>query len=130
MAKTPINCLDCGAVREVPNACLKLVKRCKPCQTKFNRNNARNRYRKLKGIPEDAPLKKKKAKVENPDQPVQGLCEDGSSGELLSPWGRVQPRSKPSKPAPVRTPEEEARRQEALTRLFDMLGDDSTTDDW
>jgi hypothetical protein len=130
MAKTPINCLDCGAVREVPNACLKLVKRCKPCQAKFNRNNARNRYRKLKGIPEDAPLKKKKKEVAAEVGQVQGLREDGCGGKLLDPWGNVQPRSEPSKPEIVRTPEEEAERQARLAKLFDMIDDGSTVDDW
>jgi hypothetical protein len=100
----------------ITKACLELVKRCKPCQKIFNRDKARNRYRALKGIPLDKPVEKiiKKKKKEKAPEPT--------------PVAAVKEEPKVTKPA--LTPEEEARRQKALAKLFDMLGDDSTDDDW
>lgn len=127
MAKTPIKCVDCGETREVPNACLKLVKRCKPCQAVFNRDAARNRYRKLKGIPLDAPLKKKKKEKSE----VLQVRDVRSDADLLGTEDGimvVQQRRGPR--LPQRTPEEEAAEIKKVASLLDLIDDDSTDDDW
>jgi hypothetical protein len=120
--KEKINCIDCNAERMITKACLGLVKRCKACQKIFNRDRARNRYRELKGIPIDKPVasiikKKEKTVTKEP---------------TISAWGKPVEKAeeKPKKVEPAVTPEEQERRKIALQKLFDMLGDDSTDDDW
>lgn len=112
--KVKINCEDCGTERMITKACLSLVKRCKPCQKIFNRNRARNRYRELKGIPLDKPIVSVIKKKEKAPEPVKA--------EVVE--------EKPKKIEPAVTPEEQERRKKALQKLFEMLGDDSTDDDW
>lgn len=115
--KHKIECVDCGAERLVTKACLNLVSRCKPCQKIFNRDRARNRYREIKGIPLD--------------KPVVGLIKP--KAEKAAPVTFPEPvaaEEEPKKVEPAVTPEEQERRRKALERLFEMLGDDSTVDDW
>ena len=114
--KVTINCVDCDAERMITKACLELVKRCKPCQKIFNRDKARNRYRALKGIPLDKPIVKLIKKKEKAPAP--------------SPIPMAAAKEEPKVTKPTLTPEEDERRQKALAKLFDMIGDDSTVDDW
>ena len=112
MAKVKIKCISCGISREITRACLKLVKRCKECQTEFNRDKARNRYRKLKGIPIDAPVgvvvKKKKTKK------VEIEVKEEKKPEII----------------PSVTPEEAKKRRKIISKLFDLIEDKSTINDW
>lgn len=114
--KVKINCVDCNAERMITKACVSLVKRCKPCQKVFNREKARNRYRKLKGIPLDKPvtnvIKKKKKEKE-----VQESIKTEEVVEVKTPTNSL-------------TEEELRIRRERISRLLDILPDASTIDDW
>jgi len=125
MAKITIKCVDCKCPREIQFAHRALIKRCKDCQVEFNRNQARDRYRKKNGIPLDAPLitprpKRKKKKKEVDDFLDEAVVTDA--------WGNIV--EKTEKVVRNVTPEEEERRNKALQKLFNMIDDDSTTDDW
>lgn len=102
----------------ITKACLELVKRCKPCQKIFNREKARNRYRELKGIPLDKPVEKL----------IKKKKKDNATAPLSAPMAAIKEEPKVTKP--VLTPEEQERRRKAVEKLFDLLGDDSTDDDW
>ena len=114
--KVKINCIDCNAERMITKACLKLVKRCKPCQKIHNREKARNRYRELKGIPLDKPIKEKEEKKV---VVVEKVVKDNEVKEVKKVVTRKQ-----------LTPEEEAIRQERIAALLDLLPDKSTDNDW
>ena len=114
--KVKINCVDCGVERMITKACLKLVKRCKPCQKDFNREKARNRYRKLKGIDLDKPVKKKKEKKV---VVIEKVIENDEVKEVEKIVTRKE-----------LTPEEVALRQERIAALLDLLPDKSTDVDW
>ena len=123
--KIIINCEDCGAERKITKACLTLAKRCKPCQKIFNRNKARNRYRTLKGIPLDKPIEKmikKKAKKEKKKKVSPVTMATATAVAVIE--------KEPTPSEPVLTPEEQAKRDEAIKSLFEILGDESTSDDW
>lgn len=112
MAKITIQCVNCNCDREIKFAHRKLIKRCKECQIEFNRDQARNRYRKKNGIPLDRPTiipkpPKKKKKVEI----VVVEVDEKPKIEQISP-------------------EEEERRRKAVERLVALTGSDTTVDDW
>jgi hypothetical protein len=119
MAKITIQCADCDKDREIQFAHRSLIKRCKDCQVEYNRDQARNRYRKKHGIPLDKsiitpkpPKKKKKPKSERPYFTTKET-------QVVKGPKAVQ-----------RTPEEEKQHQKAIELLFSLIDDDSTTDDW
>lgn len=99
----------------VTKACLSLVKRCKPCQKNYNKEQVRNRYRKLKGIDLDKPIqampKKKKEKKEKKEKISKPKADDS----IISA---------------AQTPEEKERRRKAVEKLFALSEDSSTVDDW
>lgn len=118
--KVTINCKDCGVERHTTKACLNLVKRCKSCQKIFNRNRARNRYRELKGIPIDKPVIERKKKIEEKKRK-----KIKKHTELVA----TKLKTKVSK-EPIISEEEMKRRQAVMEKLFDLIEDESTVDDW
>ena len=114
-----IECVDCGAERMITKACFGMVKRCKSCQKKFNRNKARERYRKMKGIPLDKPV----TNVIKPKKEKKKETEAKSAGTFFQ-----------STPVPRHvsslTEEEKKIRNEKVAKLLDLLPDKSTDEDW
>lgn len=126
--KVTINCIDCGIERLITKACLSLVKRCKDCQKEFNRDKARNRYRKVKGIDLDKPVNSPKPKKKKEKETIQ---EELNAWEAASDQDFVE-----VEPAPIKTTvnelteEEKQHRKEILESLLSMIDDDTTVEDW
>lgn len=114
-----ITCIDCGAQRKVTKACANTVIRCKSCQKAYNREKARNRYRKLKGIPLDktvTPITKKKKQSPQTQQ-----------APAIS-----QPEKSNLTPKEIKV--EKKRKKKAIERLIEKFGVDddtmSSSNDW
>jgi hypothetical protein len=134
MTKVPIKCIKCGTIREVHKSCLKIVKRCKPCQIMFNRDAARNRYRQLNGIPVEKPIKKvKKEKEKEKEKEIELVQNIPNNGYFSNNEGggfcRGTESTAHNENLP-RTPEETARRAATIEKLLDLLNDETTVNDW
>jgi len=131
IAKVTIECRECGAPREIPKACVRSTFRCIKCQKAHSKEKARARYRNLKGIPLDAPVKnkgkgkkKKKKNTQVQDLPVH--TSDVDNVAIIDPWGK-----RSCKPEITQQDlEERSRRSAVLSVLLDKLDDSSTDEDW
>ena len=108
-----IVCEDCGITRHFKNAAhARFAKRCKPCQKKHINKKQRDRYRKKKGIPLDAPV----SNMIKPSKP-----------QHKSAW------LTPKKDLSIdddRDPQKVAEIRAHIEKMFDLIDDNSTTDDW
>ena len=107
---------ECGKTREIPNAAKHEVTRCDDCQIEYKRRKGRERYRRRKGLALDyvPPARKKKL----------------PRAVHTSSWLDPEPKPELVAPIPERTPEEKAEASASLVKIFALLDDDSTDDDW
>ena len=129
-----IICVDCNAERQITKACLGLVIRCKSCQKEFNRDRARNRYREIKGIPLDSPIRKnepKKPKKSSLTKVPKKLNKNKTKevAPSISEEHVVKPQTK--EPVdPFKVDETRVRALDRIIAMFDNDPDFHTVDDW